>query len=109
VRRLLPTLRLDTGVVVAASSGTPSLWGNRLQPGDVIFRIADRRVRTLQDLHKALLLHDDTRILVTQVQRGFPLQYLACGQLNRGAGRTRSGLHPLLSGAIFLTCCSSHA
>jgi len=60
----------------------PSLWGNRLQPGDVIFRIADRRVRTLQALHQALLLHDDTRILVTQVQRGFPLQYLTFGQLN---------------------------
>lgn len=82
VRRLLPTLRFDTGVVVAASSGSPSLWGNRLQPGDVIFRIADRRVRTLQDLRQALLMHDDTRILVAQVQRGPTLQYLTFGQLN---------------------------
>jgi len=76
LRRMLPQTRFDRGVLVAASSGQPSLWGNQLQPGDIIYALDDRRIETLQHLRQALLTHEDDDVLIAQVQRGATLQYI---------------------------------
>jgi serine protease Do len=77
VVQLLPDLRKQYGVVVAARSGESQYGGDSLTLGDVIYEVNGRPVTSVQALRAALdALHEDDP-LVLQVERDGRLMYLA--------------------------------
>ncbi|WP_263809954.1 MULTISPECIES: trypsin-like peptidase domain-containing protein [Salinibacter] len=76
VAQHIPTLRVPSGVVVAASNRPAAPWGDQLRPGDVIYTVEGKRVSGPGDL-RALLRSDETdgRVLA-HVLRDGTMHYL---------------------------------
>ena len=75
VRKMLPGLRGDVGVVVAARSGSADDEGG-LQAGDVIYALNGVSVRGLSELRDAVARASTGSALVLQVQRETRLLYV---------------------------------
>ena len=74
---MLPALRTDKGVVVAArSAGTPG-WRDSFIPGDVICQINSQPVNNLDDLKAAVNKYRPGDAVVVQVQRGGQMHFIA--------------------------------
>ena len=73
---LLDELRVPFGIVVAASAGESTYFGDALQFGDVIYTVNKLPVTSIEALNKATgdLKPDDP--LVLQVQRGDRLLFV---------------------------------
>ena len=54
VRALLPALRAEAGIVVAAGSATGPYWQDALQPGDVVYSLNGQETRTIGALRSAV-------------------------------------------------------
>jgi serine protease Do len=74
---LLPGLRHDYGVVVAARGATASYEGQGLQPGDVIYELNGTPVVSLEMLKTLLKDVKSGDPLVFQVERSSKLRYVA--------------------------------
>lgn len=76
IAALLPGLRKNYGVLVAARGGDSAYSGDELQPGDVIYSANTTPVTDVASLRKALDGLKDTDPLVLQVERDGGLLYL---------------------------------
>ena len=76
IAALLPGLRKNYGVLVAARGGDSTYSGDELQPGDVIYSANTTPVTDVASLRKALDGLKDTDPLVLQVERDGGLLYL---------------------------------
>ena len=76
MRKRMPYLRIETGVIVGAIAGGVSRWDGGLQPGDIIHKVNRREVRHLADLRRLLGEVPSGSPLVLQVERGQRLQYI---------------------------------
>ena len=77
VVRMLPPLRRDEGIVVAASSASSvPARGEPLLPGDVIYAVNARPVASLDDLRNTLAALGPGATAVLQVERAGELTYL---------------------------------
>jgi serine protease Do len=76
LKGLLPELRIDSGVVVAARIGDTQYWGDDLQQGDVIHFVNGKRVADVAALRAALNAVPADTPLVLQVERSGSLNYL---------------------------------
>jgi serine protease Do len=77
VAAMLPGLRKQEGVVVAArSAGTPG-WLDSFVPGDVICEINNEPVKNLAGLRDALKKYHAGDAIVVLVQRGGQMRYVA--------------------------------
>jgi serine protease Do len=77
VKQLLPNLRRDAGVVVAARTAEPASPDSGLEAGDVIYALNRRRVGSLQALRDALERLRPGDPVVLQIEREGRLRYLA--------------------------------
>jgi serine protease Do len=74
--RLIPKMRIPSGALVAAGNRPPTPWGDRLQPGDVLFTVDGKRVHGPSDLRDVLASRpDDDRVLI-HVLRDGRMRYL---------------------------------
>ena len=77
VAAMLPPLRIQQGVVVAASSLTATaLESGPLRPGDLIHRVNQRPIGGLTALRASLDELPSGAVVVLQVERGGQLHYL---------------------------------
>jgi serine protease Do len=77
IKAMMPGLRKNEGVVVAArSAGTPG-WRDSFIPGDVICQINGQQVRHLDDLRALAGQYNAGDAVVVQVQRGGHMHFLA--------------------------------
>jgi serine protease Do len=77
IAAMLPALRKNEGVVVAArSAGTPG-WRDSFIPGDVICQINTQPVKNLDDLKAAVNKYRPGDAVVVQVQRGGQMHFIA--------------------------------
>jgi serine protease Do len=76
LRKLLPELRIPSGVVVAARTGESNYWGDDLQQGDVIHAVNGKKVTDVASLRAAIEAVPASTPLVLQVERGGTLNYL---------------------------------
>jgi len=76
VAELLPDLRNQFGVVVAARAGESRYSGDTLQLGDVIYAVNGNPVTSVEALRKALDALKDTDPVVMQVERSGRLMYI---------------------------------
>lgn len=89
VAGMIGSLRIDSGVIVAAKAAEPSGFETPLDTGDVIHGVNARPVATLDDLRAALKNLGPDTPLVLQVERD------ACSTYRRSsAGREVTGLQP---------------
>jgi serine protease Do len=77
VAAMLPTLRMRSGVVVAARSPDASYGETELLPGDVIHEINDAPLNRLQELRRLMSEMPPGSSLVLQVERRGRLRYVA--------------------------------
>ncbi len=77
IERLLPTLRRESGVVVAGRAVDAPFWKDGLLPGDVIYTINGKDVRSVADLRAALERMKVYDAVVLQVERQARLQFVA--------------------------------
>jgi serine protease Do len=75
--RLLPPLRAQAGVLVAASAPDAPAWRDPLLPGDVIYTLNQEPVPTLARLRELLAARPAGRPVVLHVERAGELRYLA--------------------------------
>jgi serine protease Do len=73
---LLPPLRAQAGVVVAAAAADAGPASDPLHPGDVIYAINGHSVTSLGDVREALHALVPEAPLVLQVERGSALRYV---------------------------------
>jgi serine protease Do len=73
---LIPKMRISSGALVAASNRPPAPWGDRLQPGDVLFTVAGTRVRGASDLRDVLASPPDDDRVLAHVLRDGRMRYL---------------------------------
>ena len=77
IAAMLPALRKNEGVVVAArSAGTPG-WRDSFIAGDVICQVNSQPVKNLDELKAALKNFRPGDAVVVQVQRGGQMHYIA--------------------------------
>jgi serine protease Do len=76
VAKLLPDLRIQSGVVVAARTGTNDYWGDDLQQGDVIHAVNGKPVTDVASLRTAINAVTAESPVVLQIERGGTLSYL---------------------------------
>ncbi|MFB6232320.1 MAG: trypsin-like peptidase domain-containing protein [Salinibacter sp.] len=76
VAQRVPTLRLPSGVVVAASNRPPAPWGDQLRPGDVIYTVDDERVTSPDSLRSVLRDKDSGTRVLAHVLRDGRMHYL---------------------------------
>jgi serine protease Do len=74
---LLPGLREQTGVAVAALAHQPTAWSTQLQPGDVVHEVNGSRVATLEFLRDKLASLAPGAAVVLQVEHEGTMHYLA--------------------------------
>jgi len=74
--KLLPPLRHNSGVIVAAPTADASVLGQALHPGDVIYSLNGQSVSNLKDLRRLVkeLIYGDA--VVFQVERERQLMFL---------------------------------
>jgi serine protease Do len=75
--RLLPPLRAQAGVLVAAAAPDAPAWRDPLLPGDVIYTLNQEPVPTLARLRELLAARPAGRPVVLHVERAGELRYLA--------------------------------
>ena len=73
---LLPPLRREEGVLVAAIAGSGSPWESKLEPGDVLYRINRQEVKGLASLRDLASGLDPGSPAVIQVERQGHLRYV---------------------------------
>jgi serine protease Do len=73
---MLPELRREAGVIVAASAQGAALGGDRLQPGDVIYTVNQTPVRRIAALRETVRRAAGPDPLILQIQRGAELMFL---------------------------------
>jgi serine protease Do len=77
IAAMLPGLRKQQGVVVAArSAGTPG-WRDSFVPGDVICAINAQPVKNLSDLRAITKQYNSGDAVVVEIQRGGHMKFLA--------------------------------
>jgi serine protease Do len=79
IAAMVPDLRNDYGIVVAARAGTSLYTGDSLRPGDVIYSMNTQPITSIDALRKAIDGLKDTDPLVMQVERDGALLYLTLG------------------------------
>jgi serine protease Do len=77
LRRLLPALRRQSGVLVASGVAGSVLRGEGFESGDVIHRVNDREIANLAALRSALAAIPSGRPVAIQVERRGGLRFLA--------------------------------
>jgi serine protease Do len=78
IAELLPPLRQETGVVVAAASlEAPMSPQGRFQPGDVIYEVNRKPVRSLDDLRNAIAAIKPGEAIAVHLERFEQLMYVA--------------------------------
>ena len=80
VAALLPGLRKEYGIVVAARAGESQYSGDVLQPGDVIHAVNNIAVSSVAVLRQTLDGLKDTEVVVLQVERDGKLLYVTMEQ-----------------------------
>jgi serine protease Do len=73
---IIPGLRKQEGVVVAAQSADSPVWRDRFVPGDVIYEVNGGRIRNKEDLKAVVASMGSGDPLVLLIQRGAHTQYL---------------------------------
>jgi len=76
LRKLLPDLRIDTGVIVAARTSANNYFGEQLQQGDVIHAINGTTVTDVASLRAAFASIALDVPIVLQIERQGSLNYL---------------------------------
>jgi serine protease Do len=76
VSSLLSGLRIDSGVIVAARTGTDDFFGDELQQGDVIHGVNGKAVDDVASLRNLVTSLPSDQPLVLQVERQGALNYL---------------------------------
>jgi serine protease Do len=76
IHSLLPGLRYDHGVIVAARAATGSAYGDDLQPGDVIYAVNTNRIQDASSLKKALDEIKPDSPFVLRIERAGILTFL---------------------------------
>jgi len=76
VKKILGDLRMDTGVLVAASAGASAYVGDALELGDVIHGVNGHPIDDLGDLRTVLDQQKPGSSLILQIEREQHLQYL---------------------------------
>lgn len=76
LRRMMPPLRMDGGVLVASRAGGALPWQNSLKPGDVIHTINRQPVSNLDNLKSLVAGMPRGAVLVLQIERSRGLQYM---------------------------------
>ncbi len=76
LRKLLPDLRIPSGVIVAARTPASSLLGEGPEPGDVIHSVNTVSVTDIAGLKKALETIGSGDAIVLQIERDGALSYL---------------------------------
>jgi serine protease Do len=76
VAPLLPRLRAQAGVVVAAGSASAAFSDDPLQAGDVIYTVDGQSVMGVVSLRERLGAHDQRRPIVLQVERDGELRFV---------------------------------
>jgi S1-C subfamily serine protease len=77
VADMLPDLRHDYGLVVAARTASPPYSGAELETGDVIYEMNNAPTLSIKGLREALDMLKMGDAVVLQVERGGHLMYLA--------------------------------
>lgn len=76
LNQIIPGLRRQEGVLVAARSDNGPVWRDRFHAGDVIYLANGQRVRTIEQLELIANRVRPGDALVVQIQRGPQLRYL---------------------------------
>ncbi len=76
IRSLLPELRINTGVVVAARTGANDYWGDTPQQGDVIHAVNGKNITDVASLRDAINGVAANTPVVLQIERGGTLSYV---------------------------------
>jgi len=76
LKRMLPSLRMSGGVLVASRAGGALPWQNSLKPGDVIYSINRQPVSNLDTLKRLVAGLPRGAVLVLQIERSRGLQYM---------------------------------
>jgi serine protease Do len=79
VRRMLPNLRRTAGVVVAGRAADYQVFGEPLEPGDVIYALNGEAVGNLRELRARLDRLEFGKPAVFQIERAGTLRYLTIG------------------------------
>lgn len=77
IAQMLPHLRKDTGVVVAARAAAAPYWESGFLPGDVIYSINRVAIKSLAELRAAISEITVYEPVVVQIEREGQLMYLA--------------------------------
>jgi serine protease Do len=77
--RLIPRLRHPDGLLIAASDGPMASWGERLEPGDVLYGLDGQRITSLEQLRAVVDGLPPEATVSAHVQRQGRLMYLALG------------------------------
>ena len=78
IARMLPRLRYQGGILVAARSpGAPPHWRDGFEPGDVVYAVNGTRIRTLPGFSAMIGRLESGAPLILQIERQGRLRYLA--------------------------------
>jgi serine protease Do len=77
VRSLMPPLRREGGVLVAARSVERPYWGFGLNPGDIIYSVNKKLVEDIGSLRQLLSEYNEGDAIVLEVERRRELMYVA--------------------------------
>jgi serine protease Do len=76
LRRRMPPLRKERGVIVAARSTGALPWQQALQPGDIIYSVNRQEVQSLAGLRSSIAQLSSGAPVVLQIEREGMLRYL---------------------------------
>jgi S1-C subfamily serine protease len=76
LRKLLPELRIPSGVVVAARTGNSDYWGDDLKQGDVIHTVNSKAITDVASLRAAISAIPSSTPVILQIEREGILSYL---------------------------------
>ena len=76
IRKVLPSLRSTTGVVVAAETPGTGMASGDLRTADVIYAINKERIGSVKELRKVLTAYEPGDSLVVQIERQGRLRYV---------------------------------
>jgi len=76
LRKLMPDLRIRSGVIVAARTPSATLLGDGPEPGDIIHSVNTTPIKDLASLKAALREVHSGDAVVLQVEREGALSYL---------------------------------
>jgi len=76
VRNRIPGARFSSGTLVAASTRPPTPWGDRLQPGDLIYSVDGTRIKDPDHLRSRLESVPENDSILAHVLRDGRMRYL---------------------------------